>query len=201
MAPGERKSTEPRQRWPRLAGTGGEGGPGGGLARQVLGFALPRADCTEKVPRRRKAPDFSNSDVQRATLAIHSLGLVCVFFLFFSIFFFFFFCFCPVGSYGDAAAAACPGAVGKGAPSPSPSAAPRQQHSPARTCPEVSGTRRDAGLLCGGRTDPAGGEELSRDAPSRDNAASRCCERTPRAAKLVFLGPWNKNNRMFSMSS
>lgn len=85
--PGREKSTEPRQRWPRLAGTGGEGGPGGGLASRVLGFALPKADCTEKVPRRRKAPDFSNSDVQRATLAIHSLGLVCVFFLFFLFFF------------------------------------------------------------------------------------------------------------------
>lgn len=92
MAPGERKSTEPRRRWSprRLAGAGREGGPAGVLASQVLGFALPRADRTEKVPRRRKAPDFSNSDVQRATIAIHSLGLVCGFFFpVFVIFFFF----------------------------------------------------------------------------------------------------------------
>lgn len=64
----------------------GSPAPMGVLASQVLRFALPRADRTEQVPRRRKAPDVSNSDVQRATLAIHSLGLVCVFFLFLYIF-------------------------------------------------------------------------------------------------------------------
>lgn len=88
MAPGERKSTEPRRHWPQLAGTGREGRPGRVLASQVLGFTLPRTDCTEKVPQRRKAPDFSNSDVQRATLAIHSLGLICGFFPVFCLFVF-----------------------------------------------------------------------------------------------------------------
>lgn len=169
MAPGERKSTEPRRRWPRLAGTGREGGPAGFWPARSWDSLFPEPIARRKVPRRRKAPDFSNSDVQRATLAIHSLGLVCVFFSCFLYFLFLFFCFCPVGSYGDAAAATHPGAVGKGAPSPSPSAAPWQRHSPAWTCPEVSGARKDAGLLRRGRTDPAGGEEPSEDAPSRDS--------------------------------
>ncbi|CAN8205637.1 unnamed protein product [Coccothraustes coccothraustes] len=39
-----------------------------------------------------------------------------------------------------------PEAVGKEAPGPSPSVAPWQRRSPARTCPEVSGARRDAGF-------------------------------------------------------
>lgn len=169
MAPRERKSTEPQQHWPQLAGSGREGRPDRVSASQVLGFALPRADCMEKVPQRWKAPDFSNSDVQRATLAIHSLGLVCVFFLFF----FFFFCFCPIGSYGDATAATRPGAVGKGALSPSPSAALWQRRSPARTCPEVASARRDTSFLHGNRTDPARGKELSRDVLSQDSPLAR----------------------------
>lgn len=146
--PGREKSTEPRWRRPRLAGTGGEGRPSGVLASQVLGFALPRAGCTQKVPRRRKAPDFSNSDVQRATLAIHSLGLVCVFFPVFCNLFFLFFSsvFVPSAPTETPPLPLVPEAVGKGAPSPSPSVAPRQQRSPARTCPEVSGARRDAGF-------------------------------------------------------
>lgn len=133
-----------------------------------------------KVPRRRKAPDFSNSDVQRATLAIHSLGLVCVFvcfFLFFCNYFFFlfvlflFFGFCPVGSYGDAAAAARPGAVeGKEPQVLSPSLAPRQRRSPARTCPEVSGAGNDAGFV------PL--ERQNRSRRSREEGQpSRCCEK------------------------
>lgn len=89
MAPGERKSTEPRRRWPRLAGTGREGGPAGFWPARSWDSLFPEPIARRKVPRRRKAPDFSNSDVQRATLAIHSLGLVCVFFPVFCIF-----CFC-----------------------------------------------------------------------------------------------------------
>lgn len=177
MAPGERKSTEPRRRWPRLAGTGGEGGPGVGLASQVLGFALPRADCTEKVPRRRKAPDFSNSDVQRATLAIHSLGLVCVFFLFFVFFFFFLLLFLSCRLLWRRCRCRLPWGHGQRSPKSEPKCGPWQRHSPARTCPEVSGARRDAGLLCGCRTDLAGGEEPSGDVPPRDNAGSCCCEK------------------------
>lgn len=76
MAPGERKtrSAPPRRLTHRTESVG----------RRVpeCGFAPPRAARTAKVPQRLKAPDFSNSDVQRATLAIHSFVLflwVCVF--------------------------------------------------------------------------------------------------------------------------
>lgn len=51
----------------------------GTFGESSLGFTLPRADHMEKVPQRLKAPDFSNSDVQRATLAIHS-SVLCFFF-------------------------------------------------------------------------------------------------------------------------
>lgn len=170
MASGERKSTEPRRHSPprRLAGAGGEGGPAGVLASQVLGVALPRADRTEKVPRRRKAPDFSNSDVQRATLAIHSLGLVCVFFLFLYFFFFSVFVLSAPLEMPPPPPWLSLGPPAKEPPSPSPSAAPRQRQSPARTCPEVSGAGKDAGSLRPGGADPAGGEEPSEDAPSQD---------------------------------
>lgn len=54
----------------------------GTFGESSLGFTLPRADHTEKVPQRVKAPDFSNSDVQRATLAIHSsVGFFFCFFV------------------------------------------------------------------------------------------------------------------------
>lgn len=174
MAPGERISTEPRRRSPprRLAGAGGEGRPAGVLASQVLGFALPRADRTEKVPRRRKAPDFSNSDVQRATPAIHSLGLVWVFFFsWFCIFIFFFFLCLSCRlllEMPPPPLSLSPGLPAKEPPSPSPSAAPQQRQPPARTCPEVSGAGKNTGSLRPGGADPTNGKEPSEDAPSQD---------------------------------
>lgn len=129
----------------------------------------------EKVPRRWKAPDFSNSDVQRATLAIHSLGLVGVFFLFFVIFFFFFFllflsrrllrrrrrCRSPRRPWAkepQVRARARP--PGSGVPQPG-----RVLRSPAPGATPA--------LLRGGRADPAGGEEPGGDAPSRDGPLAR----------------------------
>lgn len=85
-----------RERAPSPGGAGrgspapaGKADPAGFWPAKSWDSLFPEPIARRKVPRRRKAPDFSNSDVQRATLAIHSLGLVCVFFLFFV-----FFCFC-----------------------------------------------------------------------------------------------------------
>lgn len=169
MAPGEGKSTEPGGAGRGSPAPAGKADPAGFWPAKSWDSLFPEPIARRKVPRRRKAPDFSNSDVQRATLAIHSLGLVCVFFLFYVIF-----CCCCFSVFAlsaptETAAAARPGAVGKGAPSLSPSAAPRQRCSPARTCPEVSGAGNDAGLLRGSRTDAAGAEQTSGDAPSRDS--------------------------------
>lgn len=167
--PGREKAPSP--------GSTGRSSPALAGKADPAGFASKSWDSLFPEPiARRKSP----RDGKHQTLATvmyreqHLLFTVWGWFVFFSCFLYFFFLlFCPVGSYGDAAAAACPGAVGKGAPSPSPSAAPRQQHSRARTCPEVSSARRDAGFLRGGRTDPAGGEEPSRDVLSQDSPLAR----------------------------
>lgn len=160
MAPGERKSTEPRRRAPAPAGKADRRGA---LASQVLGFTLPRADRTEKVPRRRKAPDFSNSDVQRATLAIHSLGLVCGLFFFFLFLYLFFFLSVFVLSAPlempplPPLPSLSPGPPAKEPPPKSePERGTRQRWSPARTCPEVSGARKDAGSVPAEPIPPAG---------------------------------------------
>lgn len=165
-----------RERAPSPGGAGrGSPAPAGKADRR--GFGQPGLGIRSS--QSRLHGEKSPGDGKHQTLATvmyreqHSLFTVWGWFVFFFscflYFLFLFFCFCPVGSYGDAAAATHPGAVGKGAPSPSPSAAPRQRHSPAWTCPEVSGARKDASLLRRGRTDPAGGEEPSEDAPSWDS--------------------------------
>lgn len=124
MAPGEGKSTEPGGAGRGSPAPAGKADPAGFWPAKSWDSLFPEPIARRKVPRRRKAPDFSNSDVQRATLAIHSLGLVCVFFLFYVIFCCWFFSVFALSAPTETAAAARPGAVGKGAPSLSPSAAP-----------------------------------------------------------------------------